>query len=369
VSRLKTAAAVTAALLALAVAVPRLQAQGEREREKYRRATAKGLEWLAAQQGADGRWDYQGRYHVPLTALAGTALTLEGSTTSDGKFARHLHKAVAFLAQQSQKGGDHDGLIGNPADDPRPMFGHGQAMEFLARAFGEEPNRERRDVIKDVLTRAVKYLERTQSARGGWFYAWQQGFDQDEGAVTIVQLYGLQAARNAGIAVNRDLTNKTMAYLRANTGPNGGIYYSGNSKTERPGLTAGAVVLLLNSAHPKDEHVKQWLKYSRRTIPLSLGLADNKARMGYEEFTHYFYARAAFKLGDTGWDRLFGERGADRLTWSDYRARVFDELVQTQSADGSWGWRNAFSVGPVYGAAIYLTILQLENDVPMGGGR
>ncbi len=366
-SLLKTAVVTTAALLALAVVVPRLQAQNEQD--KARRATARGLEWLAAQQGADGSWDVKGQYKVPLTALAGTALALEGSTVHEGKYARHLQKAIAFLLRQSQKGGEHDGLIGNPDRDPRPMFGHGQALEFLARAYGDDPKRESRDKSKDVLTRAVKYLERTQSSKGGWHYAWQPGFDQDEGAITITQIYGLRATRNAGIPVSRELLKKAQAYLRNNTGPNGGVYYSSTAKHERPGLTAGAVVAVLNFAEQKDEHVQKWLQYCRQRTPLSLGLANNQARQGYEEFTHYFYARAAFILGDRGWDRMFGADAADRLTWSGYRAKIFDELVQTQATDGSWSVQNGFTLGPVYSTAVYLTILQLENDVPMDGGR
>jgi hypothetical protein len=212
-------------------------------------------------------------------------------------------------------------------------------------------------------------LQRTQSTKGGWFYAWQIGFDQDEGAITVIQIYGLRAARNAGIAVPRELLKKSQDYLRNNTGPGGGVYYSSSTKTERPGLTAGAVVALLNAAEQKDEHVKKWLQYCQRMIRPSLGLANAKNSHGYEEFTHYFYARAAFMLGDNGWDRLFGEGKADRLTWKGYRSKVFDELVKTQGENGSWSRPGAFGLGPVYYTATYLTILQLENDVPMGGGR
>ena len=40
---------------------------------------------------------------------------------------------------------------------------------------------------------------------------------------------------------------------------------------------------------------------------------------------------------------------------------MFDHLVQTQNADGSWPGGGGFSVGPVYSTAIYLTIMQLDN--------
>src|SRR5947209_6748964 len=108
--------------------------------QKYRETVRKGLEWLAKQQHRDGHWaGNDGQYPVALTALAGMAFLAEGSTFDDGKYADNIKRATRWLMDRSQKGGDRDGLIGNP-DNPneagRYMYGHGYGLAFLANVYG-----------------------------------------------------------------------------------------------------------------------------------------------------------------------------------------------------------------------------------------
>src|SRR5262245_29971054 len=82
--------------------------------EKYRETIRKGLEWLVKQQYKDGHWDVQGgQYPTPMTALAGMALLMEGSTVREGKYAKNIRRAADWLMERSQKGGNRNGLIGN----------------------------------------------------------------------------------------------------------------------------------------------------------------------------------------------------------------------------------------------------------------
>jgi hypothetical protein len=359
---------VTAALLALAVVAPRLQAQ--QVPEKYQKTVAKGLDWLAAQQAADGSWSGRdGAYKVTVTALAGTALALEGSTTREGKYAKNLQLAVAFLLKHSQKGGDADGLIADLSDQSkelRYLFGHGYALEFLARAVGEEENAKRRGEIKDVLIRGVKYLARTQTKEGGWYFWWAKDQNANDGMATGVQLAGLRAARNAGIAVPKETYNKAKEYLRNTTAASGGVVESPTQRTENAAVTAAALAVALGSGDRKDDHTKRWLRYCRKEIPLSLGLGEKAPpRIGYLELAHYSFARAMMALGDSGWDRLFGKDTPDRLTWTAYRVKVFEELARAQQPDGSWPRRDGFSIGGAYESALYLTILQMDHDAPV----
>jgi hypothetical protein len=91
-------------------------------------------------------------------------------------------------------------------------------------------------------------------------------------------------------------------------------------------------------------------------VPLGLGGVQ---RFGHDEYTHYYYAQALYMLGENGWAKLFPEsREADRLTWTKYKKAVFDNLKNSQSADGSW---NGGHVGPVFITAVHLTILQLDK--------
>src|SRR5207244_2651257 len=101
-----------------------------------RAAIQKGLAWVAQQQQRDGHWEASGgQYPTTMTALAGMALLMEGSTLRDGKYSSHLRKAVDWLMERSQR----NGLIGNPnnpTEAARYMYGHGFGLLFLAQVYG-----------------------------------------------------------------------------------------------------------------------------------------------------------------------------------------------------------------------------------------
>jgi len=130
---------------------------------------------------------------------------------------------------------------------------------------------------------------------------------------------------------------------------------------ERPAITAAAVACLFNAGEYKSELAKKWLQYCRRTIPMGLG-GPMGIRIGHDEYTHYYYSQCIYILGDDGWEKLFpGTPKNERLTWIAYRTALFDQLLKTQNADGSWPSGGGFSIGPVYSTAIWCTVLQLDR--------
>jgi hypothetical protein len=302
-----------------------------------------------------------------MTALAGMALLMEGSTVREGKYATNIRRAADWLMERSMKGNLRDGLIGNPdhpAEAGRYMYGHGFGLLFLSCVYGDEEDRDRREKLKDILTRAVKYCAAAQSSKGGWFYTSRaEGGDNDEGSVTITQVQALRAARNAGIPVHKEIINKARGYLKECTSPNGAVYYSFRSRMERPAITAAAIACGFSAGDYKDEYPKKWLKYCKNQgLDRGLGGGAGGIRIGHDEYTHYYFAQCVYVLGDDGWEKLFGptpER--DRMTWTAYRNGLFDQLQRTQNSDGSWSGGGGFSVGPVYSTAIYTTIMQLDR--------
>src|SRR5262245_57942249 len=74
----------------------------------------RGLDWIANTQSRVGSWSAKdGMYPTAMTALAGMALLQEGSTTTQGKYAANIRRAVDYLCLQSRQ----NGLIGNPTKD------------------------------------------------------------------------------------------------------------------------------------------------------------------------------------------------------------------------------------------------------------
>ncbi len=335
--------------------------------EKYREAVRKGLKYLVKQQFKDGHWGANGdQYPVSMTGLGGLALLMEGSTVREGEYAKNIRGAADWLMERSMKGGNRDGLVGNP-DHPteagRYMYGHGFGTLFLACVYGEEDDKERRERLKDILTRAVKYIGNAQSTQGGWFYtSAKDGHDQDEGSVTITQMQALRACKNAGIPVPKEVVKKGQDYLKKSTTARGGVVYSlgrggfgAAVGGERPALTAAAIACLFSAGEYKNELVKKWFHYCQTAIPIT-GFAQ------HDEYTHFYYAQSVYILGDDGWERFFGSTPPDqRVTWSAYRKHLFDRLLQSQNADGSWSGGGGFSVGPVYSTAIFTIIMQLDK--------
>ena len=96
--------------LAAAVVLPALPARAAVDNPRTRKVISEGLDWLAYQQHKLGHWTAQGRYPTAMTALAGLAMLCEGSTTTQGKYADNLRRAVDYLVRQSRP----NGLIGDP---------------------------------------------------------------------------------------------------------------------------------------------------------------------------------------------------------------------------------------------------------------
>jgi hypothetical protein len=303
-----------------------------------------------------------------MTGLAGVALMMEGSTLNEGKYADNIRRAVGWLIERSNKNGAYDGLIGDPnhpSEAGRYMVGHGHAMVFLARVYGDEDDAKRRGRLKDVLTRAAQFSARAQSSKGGWFFTSRlDGTDPDEGEVCVVQFHALQEVRNAGIPVPRDAVQKGRDYLAKSTTEKGGVVDSLGKDDNpapaghaRPAVTAAALGVVLSGGNFKDPLIKRWFKFCQVTIPLRPDV-----RLGMDEFLHYYYSQAVYQLGDDGWKRMFPDSGKDgQITWSAYRQARFDFLVEKQDKDGSWKFPWS-AIGPVYDTALNLTVMQLDNQ-------
>ena len=276
-----------------------------------------------------------------MTALAGTALLCEGSTTTQGKYAPNIRKAVNFLVGRSRP----NGLIGDPTRDARYTYGHGFAMLFLSQVLGEEEDAERREQLIDVLSRAVVFTGRAQTTSGGWGYvSTKDGNNFDEGSTTITQVQGLRGCRNAGIPVPKEIIDKAVKYIKKCTGPDGGVCYTlagGGGGGGRAPITAAAVACLFNAGQYDSQYVPKLLNYCQR----NLGDISNQG-FGHWHYAHYYYAQVLYREGGRKWEA--------------YRDKMFPRLVREAASDGAW---NNLYIGPVFTTAVSLTILQLPKGV------
>jgi hypothetical protein len=335
-------------------------ARAEDVPDDVKRAVEKGLEYLDRTQHRDGHWDTNGQYPATMTALGGICFLMEGSTLREGRYSQNIRRAVDWFMDRAQP----NGLLGNPnnpTEAGRYMYGHGFGLLFLACAFGEEEDADRRKRLEKVLTRAVEFAGKAQTDRGGWGYvSAQDGSNFDEGSVTITQLQGLRAAKNAGIVVPKSIIDKSTEYLKNCTTERGGVIYSlahggiAVNGGERPPLTAAAIACAFSAGQYDSPLAKKWLKYCRDHIGI-----DGR-RQGHDEYLQYYYGQAMYILGEDRWAKAFPEEkdSSMHMTWSKYRKEMFKHIFQSQAGDGSW---TGGYIGPHFATCVNLTILQLEN--------
>src|SRR5579883_2110980 len=326
---------------------------------EQRKAVQKGLEWLAKNQHKDGHWEaFGGQFPVAMTGISGMAMLMEGSTIREGKYKDNIRRAVDWLMAHSHP----NGMIGNPnmpGEAGRYMYGHGFGTLFLSCVVGEEEEGDRRRRLVDILERACKFSHAAQTNRGGWGYvSAREGGNFDEGSVTITQVQALRAARNAGVAVPQEAIKMAQKYLSDSTDSTGGVVYSLGGGVAagggRPALTAAAIACGFSFGDYNSPLVKKWFKFCQQNLH---GLGG--ARMGHDEYTHYYYAQAIYMLGEDGYMRLFpNSKPSERLTWSGYKKENFPNIISSQSSDGSW---SGGMVGANFITPVYLTILQLDN--------
>src|SRR5262245_14110136 len=295
----------------------------------------RGREWLVrSQQDAGGRRSPggYGSYPVAMTALAGMALVSGGSTPTRGRHWASVRGAVRYLKRHADPA---TGLIAS-AEDDRSMYAHGFATLFLASVFGMEEDGREQDVLKRLLDRAVRLIESWQAASGGWNYTPAGGYD--EGSITITQVQALRACRMAGIVVSKGTIDRAVEYLRRCRNADGGICYRlGQPGPSRPAITAAGVAVLYSAGVYDDkEFAEGAVQFCKRSIRVA-------AQGQHHFYTHHY------------WGQVLWQRGG--AEWTDYYRELARWLLPRQQPDGSW---EGDGVGPVYGTAVALTLLQLQ---------
>jgi len=294
----------------------------------------RGREWLVHTQQDDGSWRSSGGYGgypVAMTAMAGMALVSGGSTPTRGRHFGSVRGAIRYLKKHADPA---TGLIAS-AEDDRPMYAHGFATLFLASVFGMEEDSREQEILKRILDRAVGLIESSQAASGGWNYTPSSGYD--EGSITITQVQALRACRMAGILVSKGTIDRAVEYLRKCRNADGGICYRlGQPGPSRPAITAAGVAVLYSAGVYDDkEFAEGAVQFCKRSIQVA-------ATGQHHFYTHHY------------WGQVLWQRGG--AEWSDYYRQLAQWLQKRQLPDGSW---DSDGVGPVYGTAVALTLLQL----------
>ena len=314
-------------------------------------AVNRALAYLASRQSSDGHWasGQQYRSDAGITGLCLMAFLAAGHQPGRGRYGIVLSEAVDWLANCVHMDGQisvPNGLIHSSQGQSGPvMYGHGFGLLALAEAYGMT----RRHDLKQKLEAAVKLIEDTQNqdgqnARdGGWRYQPQQG-DADL-SVTVVQVLGLRACRNAGIKVSQSTIDRAINYMKRLINADGGFSYQFGMGQSNPARTGAGVLSLCLAGMRDSPQVQAGLTYLVKH-PFQRG--NDWIYRDHLHYSVYYVTQAMYQAG--------GEY------WKGWYPGIRDRLVASQDSDGSWAhgdFSPSDNGGPEYATAMGLLVLQV----------
>jgi uncharacterized protein YfaS (alpha-2-macroglobulin family) len=273
-------------------------------------AVQRGLAYLAGRQHDDGSYG-EGPYrgNVAVTAFVSRAMMAAGGKPGAGQYGDKLTRSVDYLLRLAQP----SGLIASK--EPRengPMYGHAFALGFLAQCQKASPRAD----VRETMVKAVEVIVKSQNRDGGWRYQ-PRPLDADL-SVTVTQLSGLLAARDAGIDVPEATITQAVAYVKKSQNQDGGFRYLIQGGTSGFARSAAAVAVLFRAAGQGGPEARKGLDYLL-TFPPSAGIGQPEL---FYFYGHYYAAQSLSHAGQEAWDRWY--------------PAVRDGLLALQHKDGSW---------------------------------
>ena len=302
-------------------------------------AVTSALEWLAAQQNADGSWngevgfklnqDYrvtaQRAGHPGVTALAGMAFLSAGHLPERTPYGEVIAKATRYLTSRV----NHQGYI---TDNGTRMYSHAFATLFLAEVYGMTNSRD----IATQLQSAVNYIVDCQNEEGSWRYV--PFAVESDMSITVCQLNALRGARNVGIRVPRSTIERAADYVARSyvrddrrddlymdyyrLGRGSFKYQAERSTRSSFALTAAGLAAMHNAGVYSDAggiDLADSIDFLKRHYDLVSG---SRYRHHYFYwYGHYYATQALYVIGGQAWE------------W--YYPRIRAELIAAQDADGS----------------------------------
>lgn len=301
----------------------------------------RALRYLAQQQQPSGAWKVESLGEATsATSLAVMSFLAAGHTPDEGPYGEAISRGVKFVIDHQDANGMLIHRRGNG-----PMYDHGISTLMLAEVSGMVPEHLQAPT-RTALERAIRLILASQmvpkreSQRGGWRYLPQSG-DSDL-SVTGWQLLALRAAKDIGCDVPAENIDLAIDYVKRCSPRDGrGFgYQPGSSATL---VLSGTGLLALQVCGQEDSaEVHRAAEY-----------LDLRPLRFHDPW--YFYGVYYTTIG------MF-KRGGDN--WKNARPLLFQELLTTQTEDGSWRAGNGNEVpwGRTYATAMAVLALSVEYE-------
>lgn len=311
-------------------------------------AVERGLQWLARNQDADGRWnpirhgagverfvkgrDRQGAGKDADTGLTGLALLAflgAGYTHQEGQYQETVRRGLEFLIRSQGS----DGSLAGNAQYFSAMYCHAMALLALSEAYALTGSSE----LREPIARGVTFTVRAQDPHGGgWRYR-----PGDPGDTSLLgwQILALKSAEYGGLVIPRPVYDRAKVFLGAvSIGPSGGLASYRVGEAPSPAMTAEALACRVFLGEvPSEEALEEAVRYILRDLPGT----------GPPNFYFWYYATVALaQIGGPAW-QMWNRALRDTLVAAQRRDRPWD---------GSW---DPVCIWGGYGGRIYSTALAI----------
>lgn len=315
-----------------------------------RAAIRKGLDYLARQQTRSGAMP--GSVSVASTSVVCLAWMAEGSTPHEGRYAENLKRGLRFILRSCHR----TGFITDGGQSG--MYGHGFSTLFLAEVYGTLRDPDEIEQTRETLRRAVDCLQRTQNRYGGWNATPDaNATDDGSGAVAIMQITALRAARNAGIQVESETIKKAKKYVLEMTGADGWYAYNYHARGggHRSSAVTGAGMYMLGVLDCyADDRYEKGIRNLLDSAPFLGRSGNDQGWSGWFHYTAFFASLAVFQRGGEPWKKWY--------------PALRDDLLKKQLADGQWSgdpYNGLYSAFALLALELPLRYLPIFQD----GGR
>lgn len=317
------------------------------------RAVARGLAWLAANQGTEGNWQSR---DLGLVALGAMAFLSAGHAPDRGPYGRNVRLALDYVIANAQP----NGLMNISQQD---MVNHGLSVFVLTQAYGVSADRR----LGPVLDRGVQLISEVQSEDGGWTYKAARQRRGHDLSLAAMQTKALRGAMDIGLDIPQGTIDRAIQSVRSRyraIGEPDGRRYGDDPLADRPGAftddgdqmtvatAASGAVCLQELGQYGDYRVQRSIDYVLDQVRTNMPLKDG--RIPFDAYTMYDVGQGLYQVG--------GER------WRTGYPLIRDAIVKTQATsndsaiDGSWTTeRVGGRAGRLAGTAAGVFVLSIPN--------
>jgi hypothetical protein len=311
---------------------PTVEILGEAGWRNVEHSVEKGLDYLAAQQRADGSFEAPPTGQPGITSLCVLAFLSRGHLREQGPYGRRLTKAIDFVLSCQRK----DGLLSYVEPEPQHVhdgashagnYNHAIAGLMLGEVYGmcrgDQHERIKKSIERGIVFMRSQQLKPKRQAidKGGVRYIRPRTTIDADLSVTSWQLTFMRSARNAEFDVPKEYVDDAMQFVRGCYDTRIKTFIYGHSTRDHMptwGVAGGGIISLELGADHGTEMARNagtWLL--SQTID-----RYNRGGNGPYHYGLYYASQGMFQLGGEYWDKFY--------------PRLAEALTKFQQNDGSW---------------------------------